>query len=339
MSTRGIGARSRCCPDVLTRDSVPPAVSIIMPTFNRLQFLRPAVDSVFAQTFTDWELIVADDGSGSETRAYLRGLDDPRVRVRWLPHTGKPSVVSNIALREARGEFVAFLDSDDLWLPKKLEAQLESLRKHPERRWSYTKFAVVDESGCSVIAARIRDWPTPSGWILEKLLEEVTVIAQPSVIVSRQLLEQLGAFDEELVMCYDDELWFRLAAHSEIDGIEAPLTLIRRHAHHSGGDMIAWRDRRRVFEKALRTSDSGPMEPILRKLRAQMSAGLAKSQAASGKPMSALATLFTSLPHSWAYPKCWFGGLGAAVRAFAPASVRTLVRHYRQKRRVHPMAP
>jgi glycosyltransferase involved in cell wall biosynthesis len=316
-----------------------PVISIIMPTFNRLQFLRPAVDSVFAQTFTDWELIIADDGSGAETRAYLQGLDDPRVRVLWLAHTGKPSVVSNLALREARGEFAAFLDSDDLWLPRKLEAQLESLRKHPERGWSYTKFALVDASGSPMVAARIRDWPTPTGWILEKLLEEATVIAQPSVLVSRQLLEQLGAFDEELVMCYDDELWFRLAAHSEIDGIDEPLTLIRRHAHHSGGDMIAWRDRRRVFEKALRTNLDTHLEPILRKLRAQMSAGLAKSQAASGKRMSALATLVTSLPHSWAYPKCWLGALGATARASAPAPLRTLVRHYRQKRRVHSMVP
>ncbi len=322
-------------PSVMTK----PDISIIMPTFNRLQFLRPAVESVFAQTFTDWELIIGDDGSGAETRAYLQGLDDPRVRVLWLPHTGKPSVVSNIALREATGEFVAFLDSDDLWLPNKLEAQLESLRKRPERRWSYTKFAVVDGSGRSIIAARSRDWPTPSGWILEKLLEEVTVIAQPSVVVSRQLLEQLGAFDEELVMCYDDELWFRLAAHSEIDGLDQPLTLVRRHGHHSGGDVIAWRDRRRVFEKALRTNRGTHLGPLLRKLRAQMSAGLVKSQASSGKRMSALATLFTSLPHSWAYPRCWLGALGAAVSAFAPAPVRMLVRHYRQKRRVRPMLP
>ena len=316
-----------------------PIISIIMPTFNRLQYLRPAVDSVFAQTFTDWELIIADDGSGDETRAYLQGLDDPRVTVLWLTHTGKPSVVSNIALREARGEFVAFLDSDDLWLPEKLQAQFESLRKRPERRWSYTKFAVVDGSGRPIVAARIRDWPTPTGWILEKLLEEVTVIAQPSVVVSRQLLEQLGAFDEELVMCYDDELWFRLAAHSEIDGIDQPLTLIRRHGHHSGGDMIAWRDRRRVFEKALRTSRGSRLEPLLRKLRAQMSAGLAKSQASSGERARALATVLTSLPHSWAYPRSWLGALAATARAFVPAVMRTRIRLYRQRRGARALVP
>src|SRR5580692_11674261 len=157
------------------------AVSIILPTFNRLEYLRPAIESVFIQSFQDWELIIADDGSSMDTRRYLGNLeDDPRVKVIWLPHTGKPSVVSNVALREARGEYVAFLDSDDLWLPRKLEVQLESLLTHPERGWSYRKFAVVDGSGHPIVSARMRDWPTPSGWILEKLLEEVTVIAQPS---------------------------------------------------------------------------------------------------------------------------------------------------------------
>ncbi len=311
-----------------------PVVSVVMPTFNRLQFLPPAIDSVFAQTFTDWELIVADDGSGAETRAYLQSLHDPRVKVIWLAHTGKPSVVSNVALRAARGEFVAFLDSDDLWLPKKLEAQLDSLRNHPERGWSYTKFAVVDGSGRPIVSANIRDWPTPTGWILEKLLEEATVIAQPSVLVSRQLLEQLGAFDEELVMCYDDELWFRLAAHSEIDGIDEPLTLIRRHESHSGGDVIAWRDRRRVFEKAMRASRGGPLHPILRKLRAQMSAGLAESQAVSGQRAAALGTILTSVPHSWRYPRCWLGALIATAGTYAPTALRSLVRRYRHGQRI-----
>jgi ABC-type multidrug transport system fused ATPase/permease subunit/GT2 family glycosyltransferase len=302
-----------------------PAVSIIMPTFNRLEFLPPAIESVFAQTFTQWELIIADDGSGAETRAYLQSLADPRVRVLWLAHSGRPSAVSNAALREARGEYVAFLDSDDLWLPGKLEAQIESLRRHPERGWSYTKFSLVNESGAP-IAARTAQWPVASGWILEKLLHESTVIAQPSVVVSRQLLEQLGAFDERLIMCYDDELWLRLAAHSEIDGIDAPLTLVRRHRHHSGSDVIAWRDRRRVFEQALRAHGGGPLHPILHKLRAQMSAGLSKSQAAAGQRAGALGTLLASLPHTAPYPKCWLGALLAVVRAFVPTPVRRLAR-------------
>jgi glycosyltransferase involved in cell wall biosynthesis len=312
---------------------MPPAVSIIMPTFNRLEFLKPAIESVFSQTFEDWELIIADDGSSEPTRAYLRALQNhPCVHVILLPHTGKPSVVSNVALREARGEYVAFLDSDDVWLPKKLETQIASLRRHPERGWSYTQFALIDSAGNRTDPARTRNWPTPTGWILEKLLEEETVIAQPSVVVSRQLLMQLGVFDEELVMCYDDELWFRLAARTEIDGIDEPLTLVRRHGQHSGSDIIAWRDRRRVFEKALRVRRGRRLEAMLYKLRAQMSAGLAKSQAASGRPWDAFATLCSSAPHSWRHPHCWLGAWVSTARACAPRSVRTLVRHYRRNR-------
>jgi glycosyltransferase involved in cell wall biosynthesis len=310
-----------------------PAVSIILPTFNRLDFLEPAIASVFAQTFEDWELLIADDGSSEATRAYLRALQDhPRVAVMSMPHTGRPSIARNVALRQARGEYVAFLDSDDVWLPKKLETQIASLRRHPERGWSYTQFALIDACGNATDPARTRNWPTPSGWILERLLEEETVIALPSVVVARRLLTALGAFDEELVMCEDDELWFRLAAHSEIDGVDEPLTLVRRHGQHSAGDIIAWRDRRRVFEKALLV-DRGPrLDAMLRELHARMSAGLARSQAASGRQWDAIATLFASAPYSWRCPRCWLGALLATVRACAPQSVRTLARRYRHRR-------
>ena len=312
-----------------------PAVSIIMPTFNRLEFLPPAIESVFAQTFSRWELIIADDGSGAETKAYLQSLSDPRVKLIWLQHTGRPSVVSNIALREARGEYVAFLDSDDLWLPRKLEAQIASLQRHPSRLWSYTRFDLTDEFGKVGISTRDRDRAAPAGWILEKILNAEVIIAQPSVIVSRQLLEQIGAFDEDLIMCYDDEMWFRLAAHSEIDSVDEPLTLIRRHGRHSGSDSQAWRDRRRVFEKALHANRGGPFETTLQKLRAEMSAGLAKSQARYGSRIDALGTLFSSMPHSWRYPLCWLGAVMVTADRFAPQSLRILVRRHRHNHRGH----
>ena len=303
-----------------------PVISIVMPTFNRVEYVPAAIRSVFAQTFTRWELIIADDGSSAHTRAYLQALHDPpRVKVIWLAHTGKPSVVRNAALREAQGEYIAFLDSDDAWLPTKLEMQLESLRRHPGREWSYTRFALVDALGNPTVPARSSNWPAPSGWILEKLLEEETVIALPSVVVSRQLLEQLGPFDEELVMCEDDELWLRLAEHSEIDGVDESLTLIRRHGQHSGTDILAWRNRRRVFEKALRAPRASHLESILRRLRAEMAAGLAKSQADSGKRIGALSTVLSSAAYSWRFPQWWRGALVAS----APVVVRRLVRRYR----------
>jgi glycosyltransferase involved in cell wall biosynthesis len=305
-----------------------PAVSIIVPTFDRLEYLAAAIESVFAQTYTRWELIIADDGSGAPTRTYLQSLRDPRVKVIWLAHSGRPSVVRNAALRAAHGEYIAFLDSDDAWLPAKLEIQLGSLRRHPGRHWSYTRFALVDALGNPAPPARSSSWAAPSGWILEKILNEETVIALPSVMVSRPLLEQLGPFDEQLIMCEDDELWLRLAEHSEADGVDAPLTLIRRHGRHSGTDEQAWRDRRRVFEKALRSRRSDHLDALLRRLRAEMSAGLARSQARSGRHLSALATVLSSAAYSWRFPQWWRG----ALAALAPSLVRSALRRYRDGR-------
>src|SRR5579863_9408144 len=124
-----------------------PTVSIVLPTFNRLHLLPASLDSVFAQTFTDWELIVADDGSDEATRDCLRRwAERPRVRVQWLEHSGRPAVARNAAIRSALGEYVAFLDSDDLWLPEKLARQLASLRNSAQCRWSYTRFTIGDST-------------------------------------------------------------------------------------------------------------------------------------------------------------------------------------------------
>src|SRR4029078_6684696 len=116
-----------------------------MPTFNRRQFLQPAIESVLNQSFANWELIIADDGSDTDTRSYLQSwCGPPRVKGVWLAHSGSPSVVRNAALREARGDYIAFLDSDDLWLPRKLEMQVASLVRHPQATWSYSAFAALD---------------------------------------------------------------------------------------------------------------------------------------------------------------------------------------------------
>ncbi len=312
---------------------MPPTISIVMPTFDRLHYLAPAVESVMAQTFTDWELVIADDGSGPETKDYLAALADPRIRVILLAHTGKPSVVTNVAMREAKGEFIAFLDSDDLWLPEKLDAQLASLRRHPQRRWSYTRFGIVDAAGNPVHRPGAREWPAPSGWILEKLLDEETVIAQASVLVGRALLASIGGLDEELTMCYDDELWFRLAARTEIDGVERALTLVRRHAQHSGDDVTAWRDRRRVFEKLLCTEVGVRQGPRLRELRARMAAGLARSEANFERRTDALSTLASSAPYCWRHPHWWLKAPGTLLRTLLPAAMRRRLGAWRRRHR------
>jgi glycosyltransferase involved in cell wall biosynthesis len=304
-----------------------PEVSIILPAFNRLQYLRPAVASVLAQTFTDWELIVADDGSADETAAYLAALAaPPRIRVLRLPHVGNPGAVRNVALQAARGEYVAFLDSDDVWLSEKLAAQLASLRSHPQRGWSHTAFAVIDESGQVVTGAGARSWPATEGWILEQLVKMEIVIATPTVMVRRRLLEQLGGFDCDLRMCEDYDLWLRLAGLSEIDGVRETLVHVRGHRERFHKPPNVVEDRARVLEKLLIAGAARRLRSTLLRERAKAAVAVACSQAMQRRRWAALQTLVKSSQYSCRYGEWWLGSVEAAVRAVAPPGVLRVAR-------------
>jgi glycosyltransferase involved in cell wall biosynthesis len=307
-----------------------PTVSVVVPTYNRLHFLRPAVESVFAQSFCDWELIIADDGSDEETRAYLRALKRPQqIEVLWLQHSGRPGAARNAALKQARGDFVAFLDSDDLWLPRKLERQMASLHRWPQRQWSCTAFVLVGADGSPRADAGSGSQAALSGNISEKLLGQEVVIALPSVVVSRALLQRSGGFDDELLVSEDEDLWLRLARLSEIDVVGEPLTLVRRHREHSSDDVTAWRDRRRVFERALASETDARRSAVLRRIRAEMSAGLARSQSVAGLRLGALDTLLSSAVYSWRSRRWWRSSVGTIARALAPAVLRSAWRRVR----------
>jgi glycosyltransferase involved in cell wall biosynthesis len=152
---------------------------------------------VLAQTCADWGLIVADDGSSDETRSYLRELRSARVEVLWLPHTGNPSRARNAALAVARGTYVAFLDSDDLWAPRKLEQQLAALRASPHCRWSYTACDRIDGDGRLLATTLQPNITLRSGWIFGPLLALQTSVAMPTLVAERTLIEEAGAFDED----------------------------------------------------------------------------------------------------------------------------------------------
>lgn len=215
-----------------------PAVSIIVPTFNRLAFLQQAIESVRSQSFQDWELLLADDGSDAETRAYIQAqLEPPRIRVLWLEHSGNPPAVRNRALREARGTYVAFLDSDDLWMPRKLEMQIAAMSAQSARSWSYTGFVLINEHGDALTGARARRCPAIEGEFLAPLVRGEPRIMQSSVVVRRDLLQAVGGYDEELPICGDYALWIKLAQRSEISLLETPLVSVRRHQTHYSSDI------------------------------------------------------------------------------------------------------
>jgi glycosyltransferase involved in cell wall biosynthesis len=304
-----------------------PLISVILPTFNRLQYLPDAVASVFAQTFQDWELLIADDGSEAQTRAYLQTLEDPpRIKLIHLAHTGKPAAVRNAALREARGEYVAFMDSDDVWMPQKLSTQIASLRARGDCGWSHTRFLLVEAR-----EGTRREMPAADGWILGPLLRTETVIALPSVVASRALLDQVGNFDEALTMCEDYDLWLRLAARSRVDAIAEPLTLVRRHGQHYGNAAVSFRDSIHVLNKVLVAGAPAEYEYFVHRERAKNSASLARCYVASGNRIAALRMLLSSAPASWRHRGWWSGAFKTVVLALAPQQVRSFARRHARR--------
>jgi glycosyltransferase involved in cell wall biosynthesis len=311
-----------------------PTVSVILPTFNRLQYLRPAVDSVFTQTFKDWELVIADDGSEGETAAYLARLADlPCVRVLMLRHTGNPSAVRNAALREARGRYVAFLDSDDLWLPSKLDIQLASLAASSTCRWSYTALTRINAVGEPMRDGLGQRWMPYQGAIFKQLLTFEAAVATPSVLAERSLVEEAGGFDEEQRYFEDYDLWFRLSLLSNITLIDEPLIVVRNHQEHYSADRISvYEARFRLLDKVASYAGTEHLRSILRMERAKNAASLALVSAVAGRRTGALKMLWRS--RAWAWHREWWQKACVTVsHALAPSWLREAVRQHRRRRR------
>lgn len=307
-------------------------VSVVLPVFNRLRFLRPAIGSLFAQTFTDWELILADDGSDAETRQYLQSLaTHPRISVVWLPHTGTPAIVRNAALRRAGGEFVAFLDSDDLWAPTKLQRQIETLRARVNCRWSYTGFLRIDACGNPLPEEAHRPWWIPyEGDIFEQVVTGRAAIRTPSVLGARRLIVQAGGFDEAMPAAEDYDLWLRLALCSEVAIVDEPLVYVRCHdENHTREWQSAFVGRDRSLSLRQQWVSRG-RRSLLRRERMRNALQHAAAHAQLGARRHMLHALWESLPFCWSYPRWWLGVSKAVLRPYLP---RRLPEFHRKRRR------
>jgi glycosyltransferase involved in cell wall biosynthesis len=207
-----------------------PLVSVVLPTYNREAYLRQAVESVRAQTYPAWELIVIDDGSTDGTLPYLSALGDPRVHVLREAHCGKPGDLRNRGLAIAAGTYAAFLDSDDVWVSTKLERQVEDLLRR-DRRWGYARHGWIDEEGRPLPTPAGRHWKACDGWILRDVLAIDAWISMPTVVVERSWFQALGGFDETYPVVSDYQAWIRLASAAEAAHIAEPLASVRVHAN------------------------------------------------------------------------------------------------------------
>lgn len=204
----------------------PPRVSVVTPTRDRARYLGLAIDSALGQGIPGLEVIVVDDGSSDGTPALLASYGD-RIRVIRRETGSGPSAARNLALAEARGEFVAFLDSDDLWRPGRLARQIPMLDAAPEAGLLYAAIDYIDADGAPSPVRR-SDRGTPSGRILPTLLRH-NVMETSSVIVRRTLVEEAGRFDPRYRWGEDHDLWLKIALRHEVLYDPVPSVLMRRH--------------------------------------------------------------------------------------------------------------
>jgi glycosyltransferase involved in cell wall biosynthesis len=186
-----------------------PLVSVIIPVYERLTYLNAAIESVLAQTYRPYEIIVVDDGSTVDVRKHLEPYSDIITCLRKT-NEGMASA-RNFGTRWAKGEFVAFLDDDDIFLPEKLVSQVDILRDKPEVALVYSDEYLLDEAGrMEQVAVRAdRNPPLPSGYIARDFFMD-SFIGVMTVLIRRTVFEEVGGFDEYMLFNEDDDLWFRI---------------------------------------------------------------------------------------------------------------------------------
>ncbi len=230
-------------------------VSIVLPTFNRRNFLERALESVVSQTFKDWELLVVDDGSDDESWKTLETFPDSRIYYLYQRNLGV-SRARNTGIQLSRFPWICFLDSDDHWEPTKLERQLEVLGRHPQYRVIYTDETWI-RKGRRVNPKKVHR--KHHGWIYDRCLP-LCIISPSSVLLDRSVFQQVGLFDTNFPVCEDYEMWLRISSRYPIFYLEEPL-IVKVGGHADQLSRSLWGlDRYRV-KSMLKAYSSGDLTP------------------------------------------------------------------------------
>jgi len=196
-----------------------PQFSVIIPTYNRQKFLRKAVATVLSQTVEDWELIIVDDGSTDATAAMVSGYEDARIRFVVQENRG-PAAARNHGLRLATAPWVAFLDSDDWWLPEKLQRAREFMERYPEVEVFHTDEVWFRRGK---FLAQKKWHQKPDGRVYRQVLP-LCCISISTAVVRRSVFEAVGVFDEGFEACEDYDLWLRITSRYGVKLIPEALT-------------------------------------------------------------------------------------------------------------------
>lgn len=197
-------------------------VSVIIPTHNRLEFLQEALASVWDQSSPALEVIVIDDGSNDGTASWIQTQHREGL-IYFRQDQAGPAAARNRGAKLARGNYLAFLDSDDCWLPKKLAVQQNFMARHPEFRFCQTEEIWIRDG---VRVNPHKKHQKPSGWVFETCLP-LCLISPSAVMLEREFFLELGGFDVSLPVCEDYDLWLRASLRSPMQTLDEKLVMKR----------------------------------------------------------------------------------------------------------------
>ena len=245
-------------------------VTVVLPTYNRFEFTQRAISCVLAQTYDRLELIVVDDGSDPEQQIDPNQFLDNRLRQIKIKHGGV-SAARNVALRESVGEYIALIDSDDLWKPDKLEKQVEVMRLNPQLMLCHTEEEWI-RKGRRVNPRLVHKKARGEAF---SSCVEMCRISPSAVLFRRDLLDEVGMFDESMSVCEDYDFWLRVCLRHQVFLIDQALVI--KYGGHIDqlSNSVAAIDRFRVFSLikllAGRQLDAQQRGPVLDGIRSRVS--------------------------------------------------------------------
>jgi glycosyltransferase involved in cell wall biosynthesis len=272
-----------------------PLVSVVIPAYNSSRYISGTLDSVLSQTFSNREIILVNDGSPDTTK--LEATLQPYVpRLRYFNQENRgPSAARNVGIRAARGRYVAFLDSDDVWLPHHLFNQVQHLERDRELGLVYANNSQVDEDGYTHDA--FNRVPQNGPVTLDSLLAERCTVNTSSVVVRREALLQTCLFDEQMRRCEDFDLWLHLANNGVKMAYDPGVHMIHRLVNGLSSDReLMKQGRRQVYRKVLATlpltaAQSAIVTSKIRELDKEIEIEAAKRHLSRGTYDEALAAI------------------------------------------------
>jgi glycosyltransferase involved in cell wall biosynthesis len=207
-----------------------PTVSVIIPTYNRANFIDKAIKSVLNQNYQDFEIIVVDDGSTDNTEETVKSFNN--FKIRYICHTNNQGVSAarNNGIRASRGKYIALLDSDDEWLPEKLDKQIKVFKSEfPEVGVVYSNVLYIDESGKNM--NKLGNPKKIEGHIYEDLLGGNYVGTSSTLLIKKECFNRVGSFDDLLDAENDWDMWIRIAKYYRFVLIKVPLVKYRFHSN------------------------------------------------------------------------------------------------------------